>query len=319
MTSVAMFGNGRTAVTVAVNRPSATSAVEHSPSTSASLVPRASAAPAPSWATSSAFAAAPPDGADSPNCEAGDHSLLLDSRDYWLDVIQERRPREAKCRCGGKAFEVVLDYSFRDGTRVVRSVGVSGRCCACATERRLADFEIDYEPTDTLVSTPLDPCEVPWVKPKRISLTALWTPGDLDRFVSHATRAEEAVLYFAGRQEKPRRCTGEQLSVLLREARTFDVLLTNVEIPLPDQLCRSSELVRMCQSGRSKAHLRPCMRKKSRNWEGQLRRHKEPRTSHRLREIRSHGLARYPMAPNRWSRTLRRASPDRKPCRQPRH
>jgi hypothetical protein len=86
----------------------------------------------------------------------GHHSLLLDSRDYWADVIQTARPRAARCRCGGRAFEVELEYEFREDSRSIRRVDVGLRCVACGDERVGAEFEIDYEPTENLLSEPLE-------------------------------------------------------------------------------------------------------------------------------------------------------------------
>lgn len=102
-------------------------------------------------------------------CSAGHHSLLLDGRDYWADVLQEGRPREIKCRCGGVLFRVNLAYDFReDGD--VRSVDVLPRCCDCGRGRAAVSFEIDYSPTAELISKPLDPIEQPWLKARRTKL-----------------------------------------------------------------------------------------------------------------------------------------------------
>ena len=46
-------------------------------------------------------------------CTAGHDSLLLDSRDYWAEVIQDGRPPIAKCRCKSKRFLLSLHYQFR--------------------------------------------------------------------------------------------------------------------------------------------------------------------------------------------------------------
>ena len=108
-------------------------------------------------------------------CSAGHHSLLLDSRDYWADVLQEGRPKEIKCRCGGVLFRVNLVYDFReDGD--VRSVDVLPRCCDCGRGRAAVSFEIDYSPTAELISKPLDPIEQPWLKARRTKLPPIGSP-----------------------------------------------------------------------------------------------------------------------------------------------
>ncbi len=117
-------------------------------------------------------------------CSAGHHSLLLDSRDYWADALQEGRPKETRCRCGGALFRVDLVYDFRDDGDV-RSVDVSPTCCDCGRKRTGASFEIDYSPTAELISKPLDPVEQPWLKAKRSEITAYWQPADAERFASY--------------------------------------------------------------------------------------------------------------------------------------
>lgn len=117
-------------------------------------------------------------------CSAGHHSLLLDSRDYWADVLQEGRPKEIKCRCGSALFRIDLTYDFRDDGDV-RSVNVAPTCCNCGRERSGALFEIDYSPTSELISKPLDPIAQPWLKAKCCEITAYWQPADAERFASH--------------------------------------------------------------------------------------------------------------------------------------
>jgi hypothetical protein len=121
-------------------------------------------------------------------CSAGHHSLLLDSRDYWADILQGGRPRQIKCKCGGKLFAIMLFYEFRD-TGDVRSVEVFSACHACAQSHSRALFEIKYSPTEELVSHPLDPIEQPWLQPKRREITAYWKPNDAERFARHLVTA----------------------------------------------------------------------------------------------------------------------------------
>ena len=127
-------------------------------------------------------------------CSAGHHSLLLDSRDYWIDVLQEGRPKEIRCRCGGVLLSVDLAYDFRDDGDV-RSVDVAPRCCDCNRERTRVSFEIDYSPTAELISNPLDPIQQPWLKPKRCEITAYWQPEDAERFASFLSEIPDVRIY----------------------------------------------------------------------------------------------------------------------------
>src|SRR5277367_2208314 len=82
--------------------------------------------------------------------KAGHHSLLLDSRDYWIDVLQDGRPKQSRCRCGGTVFRVDLVYEFRENGDV-RSVEVSPICAECNRAQSPLLFEINYGPTTKLV------------------------------------------------------------------------------------------------------------------------------------------------------------------------
>jgi hypothetical protein len=137
-------------------------------------------------------------------CTQGHHSLLLDSRDHWGDVIQGGRPRQTKCRCKAKVFAVSLDYTFREDGGAVSHVEAHAECDACGKSRRLMSLEIDYEPTDALVERPLDPITDPWIKAKRFSAGGYWKVDDLFRVVSLFAEEPGAVLYFAGWDEAPR-------------------------------------------------------------------------------------------------------------------
>jgi hypothetical protein len=169
-------------------------------------------------------------------CDAGHSSLLLDSADYWGDIIQDGRPPERKCRCGGKVWAVSLSYDLREDQKTVRGIEVTLTCEACRTERAPVRFEIDYAPTDALIDRPLTPCTDPWLKAKRVVLTALWTPSDLERFVRHAAQQEGASVFVAGWREAPARWDGVSLAARVDLERVFDVFMTNTEVTFPDNL-----------------------------------------------------------------------------------
>jgi len=116
-------------------------------------------------------------------CSHGHHSLLLDSRDYWGEVIEQGKPRELKCKCKSNSFMVSLFYTFRSDSPDVSQVDIITRCINCGTERRTMAVEIDYGPTDRLVNRPLDSIENPWLKTRKVKCSALWEQKDLENFV----------------------------------------------------------------------------------------------------------------------------------------
>lgn len=119
-------------------------------------------------------------------CAAGHHSLLLDSRDYWSDVLQDGRPRQIRCRCKRESFHVALMYDFRD-TGQVAAVDVVLTCAECKREALGASFEINYDPTDRLLSHPLDPIQDPWLRAREVQITSYWLATDAECFAAHLT------------------------------------------------------------------------------------------------------------------------------------
>ena len=115
-------------------------------------------------------------------CVSGHHNLLLDSRDYWMDVTQDGRPKRTKCSCGNHLFRVGLVYAFRDNGDV-RTIDIHLRCAACSHDIAPHQWEFKYSPTVELVTRPLDSIDDPWLRPKRIQITAYWRPADAERFV----------------------------------------------------------------------------------------------------------------------------------------
>ena len=136
-------------------------------------------------------------------CTRGHSLLMLDSRDHWLDAIQERKPRELKCRCGHRSFALEFKYALEDGG--VRSVKPIARCTACAARIETMSVDIDYEPTALLLERPLDPIDDPWSKPRRRSLTALWRREDALDFVRYAAKEAGASAWLEVFQMPPRR------------------------------------------------------------------------------------------------------------------
>ena len=128
-------------------------------------------------------------------CEEGHHSLLFDSRDYWVECIQDGRPPARKCRCKSKLLALQAEYEFRESGDV-RALCLRARCAACGSERVLMTADIKCGATDKVVQEPLDPIERPWLKPEWVTLTGLWTEEDLRRVLAYAEERLGATLFF---------------------------------------------------------------------------------------------------------------------------
>jgi len=90
----------------------------------------------------------------------GSHFLLLDSGEYWFDVIQTGYPRVTRCSCKSTAFQLQLEYYLRDDGDV-EFVRMGTRCTACRKSQRRMSAEIDYSPTRRLLEKPLTRCKNP--------------------------------------------------------------------------------------------------------------------------------------------------------------
>jgi hypothetical protein len=110
--------------------------------------------------------------------------LLLDSKDYWFDVIQKGYPRLARCSCKNESFRLRIDYNIRDDGDV-NYIQVHSICSACAKTRRQLDFEVDYGGTGHLLKKPLVPCKNPKVLYDLKDLNLLLTLPDMLHIVDH--------------------------------------------------------------------------------------------------------------------------------------
>jgi hypothetical protein len=122
--------------------------------------------------------------------------LLLDSKDYWFDVIQKGYPRLTRCTCKNESFRLRIDYNYRDDGDI-DYIQLHTICSKCKKTRRQLDFEVDYSPTAHLIDNPLVRCRNPKILYDLKSLHLLITLGDITRIVNHL--AEKANCEFLTR------------------------------------------------------------------------------------------------------------------------
>ena len=121
--------------------------------------------------------------------------LLLDSADYWFDVIQQGQyPRPSRCGCKGTAFQLKLDYALRDDGEVY-SVDIHSTCSGCGKSRRQLNIEIDYSPTEQLVNRPLTYCKNPKILYDLREITLYAKRADIAQLVQFLG---DAGCHFAG-------------------------------------------------------------------------------------------------------------------------
>lgn len=106
---------------------------------------------------------------------SGKSYLILDSIDYWYDLIQEKYPPKRKCKCKNDYFKLYFDYVPRVGSDDYRAVELFSCCTECGNERNFASVDIDYSPTNQLFEQPITYCETPNIKYKTYSARGYWS------------------------------------------------------------------------------------------------------------------------------------------------
>jgi hypothetical protein len=167
-------------------------------------------------------------------CAVGHHSLLLDSQDYWGDVLQDGRPKQSRCRCGNTLFKVTLEYEFRDDGEV-RTVLIKPTCTVCAREQSPAMVGIKYALTSGLISRPLNRIERPWFHPKRREITSFWKPVDAERFATYLVSTLGARVFSKVAAYEYKECNLENIQFY--PELKCDLLFTNLQTiqPPPQQ------------------------------------------------------------------------------------
>lgn len=110
--------------------------------------------------------------------------LILDSVDFWYDLIQKKYPSVKKCMCKNEFFTIRFDYVPRNGTKDIRKVNIITTCSTCLKEKKQVSIDIKYSPTLHLIESPITYCEQPKIKYSFKDINCYWTNKDLKRFFS---------------------------------------------------------------------------------------------------------------------------------------
>jgi hypothetical protein len=110
--------------------------------------------------------------------------LLLDSDDYWFDVIQQGFPRISRCSCKSTSFSLKCDYFLRDDGDV-ETIAVLTTCASCGTTRRQMTVDIDYTDTQSLIDQPLVFCSNPRILYDLQEVTLYATHNDIARVATY--------------------------------------------------------------------------------------------------------------------------------------
>ena len=183
--------------------------------------------------------------------------LLLDSQDYWFDVIQKGYPRVTRCACKSQSFRLRIDYSVRDDGDV-DYIEVHSICSACGKTRRRLDFEVDYGGTEHLLTEPLVRCKNPKILYDLKDISLLITLPDMIRIVDHLaadgsgeflSRVREDDVWTLIRQDAAEaKETIEKRKYLFVYALPTAIAVSEDEvktIPMEDSFWKRSEVIRI--------------------------------------------------------------------------
>lgn len=109
--------------------------------------------------------------------------LILDSIDYWFDLIQNEYPKKKKCSCNNEWFTVMFNYISKQGSNDIREIRIVTTCTVCGKVSKPVSIDIDYLPTEALIEKPITFCEKPNIKYKFQELTSYWSGDNLKDFL----------------------------------------------------------------------------------------------------------------------------------------
>ncbi|NDV60023.1 hypothetical protein [Bacteroides sp. 519] len=118
---------------------------------------------------------------------SGDSYLILDSLDYWYDLIQDGYPAKQKCKCKNDHFSVKFAYTYREHYNDIRHINVFTTCTQCGKKKEVCSIDIDYSPTSQLMDTPLTFCPKPKIKYKLTQITGYWNNNEVDNLLRFAS------------------------------------------------------------------------------------------------------------------------------------
>jgi hypothetical protein len=121
--------------------------------------------------------------------------LLLDSIDYWYDLIQDKYPTAKRCSCKNTWFSIQLTYIPRFETEDVKEIIVKSTCTKCQKQVTQLSVGISYSPTQHLMDEPITFCEKPKLKCKSEWINAYWSFTDVEDFLKFTEEELQSKLY----------------------------------------------------------------------------------------------------------------------------
>ena len=120
--------------------------------------------------------------------------FLLDSQEYWYDLIQNKYPAKRKCTCKNDYFNIYLDYVPREGTDDYRAIEIITQCTKCDKIKYISRVDIDYSPSSQLFEQSITYCKEPKIKYKTYCLNGFWSEDTLLNLVEFLS-AKKLLIY----------------------------------------------------------------------------------------------------------------------------
>ena len=125
----------------------------------------------------------------------GNNYFILDSLDYWYDLIQESYPRKQKCSCKNEWFRVQFKYFIRDDSEDIQEIRINTLCVNCGKSSTKETIDIDYSPTNELMETPITYVKQPDIRYKYTEISAFWDKNDLNNFLCFLSKELKMNIY----------------------------------------------------------------------------------------------------------------------------
>ena len=175
--------------------------------------------------------------------KTGEHYLLLDSADYWYDVIQDSYPRAKKCSCKNEWFTLQIKYYYREHYDDVKHIEVLSTCTKCAKTLIALDMDIKYSPTDCLVDSPLVYCKNPKIKYKTREMNGYWTETEFLSIVQYCHKLEFFIYcWYFDKQTNKRMFKTVSIEELAKKDSFLHIYLSQNELDISEIIETTNEL-----------------------------------------------------------------------------
>ncbi len=144
--------------------------------------------------------------------------LILDSMDYWFDIIQTGYPRICRCACKCTVFNLRIDYYYRDNGDI-NEVELRSTCVSCQKTKLQFAADINYGGTEHLYDRPLVFCKNPKILYDLKEFNLFVTDEDLARIVDYLGHDRRCAFFccciLTNNKWTRRVCTADQVKEII--------------------------------------------------------------------------------------------------------